>query len=244
MINEVKCLHTGASSTGIPTDTYLVHSCALICLLVARCTYNGVLVLDEVVQCTNPSPSLPPPSLPSPSPFSCLSLPLFSPVSKVCNRVLALDEVVQFTEQDEWAYHEMVAHVPLFSHPNPRSVSGVCAITLELLLLFYCTVASFLCFFFSPSLLLLPLSPVSFLILLTVCLLSFSLTSFSIRFPYSPHRNFCLSPSLPPYLLPPSSSLLPISQGAGGRRGRWRCAERGCETQDSRGNTHLWDWWG
>ena len=116
-----------------------------------------------------------------PHPF-LVSPSLFSPVSKVCNRVLALDEVVQFTEQDEWAYHEMVAHVPLFSHPNPRSVSGVCAITLELLLLFYCTVASFLCFF-SRSLLLLPLSPVSFLVLLTVCLLSFFLTSFSIRLP-------------------------------------------------------------
>ena len=62
-----------------------------------------------------------------------MSLPLFSPVSKVYDRVLVLDEVVQCTEQDEWAYHEMVAHIPLFSHPNPRSVSGVQAITLDLL---------------------------------------------------------------------------------------------------------------
>ena len=41
------------------------------------------------------------------------------------NRVLALDEVVQFTEKDEFCYHEMASHIPLFSHPNPRSVSGV-----------------------------------------------------------------------------------------------------------------------
>ena len=41
------------------------------------------------------------------------------------DRVLVLDEVVQCTEQDEWAYHEMVAHIPLFSHPNPKSVSGI-----------------------------------------------------------------------------------------------------------------------
>ena len=61
-----------------------------------------------------------------------MSLPLLSPVSKVYDRVLVLDEVVQCTEQDEWAYHEMVAHIPLFSHPNPRSVSGIQAITLEL----------------------------------------------------------------------------------------------------------------
>ena len=59
-----------------------------------------------------------------------MSLPLFSPVSKVYDRVLVLDEVVQCTEQDEWAYHEMVAHIPLFSHPNPKSVSGIQATTL------------------------------------------------------------------------------------------------------------------
>ena len=75
-------------------------------------------------------------SLPSSSlalhPF--LSLSLSSPVSKAYNRVLVLDEVVQCTEEDEWAYHEMVAHIPLFSHPNPRSVSGIHVTTLELLL--------------------------------------------------------------------------------------------------------------
>jgi spermidine synthase len=37
-------------------------------------------------------------------------------------RVMALDGVVQTTEKDEYVYHEMMAHVPLFSHPNPQHV--------------------------------------------------------------------------------------------------------------------------
>lgn len=37
-------------------------------------------------------------------------------------RVMALDGVIQTTQQDEFIYHEMLAHVPLFSHPNPKRV--------------------------------------------------------------------------------------------------------------------------
>ena len=37
-------------------------------------------------------------------------------------RLLALDGVIQTTERDEFVYHEMIAHVPLFSHPDPREV--------------------------------------------------------------------------------------------------------------------------
>lgn len=37
-------------------------------------------------------------------------------------RALILDGVVQTTEKDEFIYHEMMAHVPLFSHPNPKRV--------------------------------------------------------------------------------------------------------------------------
>ena len=37
-------------------------------------------------------------------------------------RVLALDGIVQLTEADEPVYHEMLAHVPLFTHDNPTSV--------------------------------------------------------------------------------------------------------------------------
>ncbi len=35
-------------------------------------------------------------------------------------KVLVLDDVVQTTMGDEFVYHEMMAHVPLFAHPNPR----------------------------------------------------------------------------------------------------------------------------
>lgn len=37
-------------------------------------------------------------------------------------RVLALDGVVQLTEADEAIYHEMMVHVPLLTHDNPKSV--------------------------------------------------------------------------------------------------------------------------
>ncbi len=37
-------------------------------------------------------------------------------------RLLALDGTVQLTEKDEFIYHEILTHVALFSHPNPRDV--------------------------------------------------------------------------------------------------------------------------
>ena len=37
-------------------------------------------------------------------------------------RVMTLDGVVQTTEADEFIYHEMMAHVPLFAHGNVRKV--------------------------------------------------------------------------------------------------------------------------
>ncbi len=37
-------------------------------------------------------------------------------------RVLTLDGVVQLTEADEYTYHEMMAHVPLFAHGNAKKV--------------------------------------------------------------------------------------------------------------------------
>lgn len=36
--------------------------------------------------------------------------------------MLVLDDMVMTTEKDEFVYHEMVAHVPLFTHPNPQKV--------------------------------------------------------------------------------------------------------------------------
>ncbi|MEW5933056.1 MAG: polyamine aminopropyltransferase [Bacillota bacterium] len=37
-------------------------------------------------------------------------------------RTLILDGAVQTTERDEFFYHEMITHVPMFSHPRPRRV--------------------------------------------------------------------------------------------------------------------------
>ncbi|WP_226581500.1 spermidine synthase [Halobacillus litoralis] len=36
--------------------------------------------------------------------------------------MLVLDDMVMTTEKDEFVYHEMVAHVPLFTHSNPKNV--------------------------------------------------------------------------------------------------------------------------
>lgn len=37
-------------------------------------------------------------------------------------RALILDGIVQITQADEFIYHEMIAHVPLFTHPDPQEV--------------------------------------------------------------------------------------------------------------------------
>lgn len=37
-------------------------------------------------------------------------------------RMLVLDGVIQTTEKDEWIYHEMLTHVSLLSHPDPKRV--------------------------------------------------------------------------------------------------------------------------
>jgi len=37
-------------------------------------------------------------------------------------RMLVLDGAVQTTEKDEFVYHEMITHVPLFAHPAPKRV--------------------------------------------------------------------------------------------------------------------------
>jgi spermidine synthase len=36
--------------------------------------------------------------------------------------VLVLDGAVQITQKDEFVYHEMITHVPLYTHPNPKNV--------------------------------------------------------------------------------------------------------------------------
>jgi len=37
-------------------------------------------------------------------------------------RLLALDDIIQTNIMDEFVYHEMMAHVPLFTHKNPEKV--------------------------------------------------------------------------------------------------------------------------
>lgn len=42
--------------------------------------------------------------------------------SSTYGTVLVLDGVIQVTERDEFSYQEMLAHLPMFSHPEPRNV--------------------------------------------------------------------------------------------------------------------------
>ena len=37
-------------------------------------------------------------------------------------KMLLNDDVIMITERDEFVYHDMIAHVPLFTHPNPKKV--------------------------------------------------------------------------------------------------------------------------
>lgn len=40
-------------------------------------------------------------------------------------RMLVLDGMVQTTEKDEYVYHEMITHVALYTHPNPRRAAVI-----------------------------------------------------------------------------------------------------------------------
>ena len=42
--------------------------------------------------------------------------------SKEYGMMLALDGVFQTSEREEFIYHEMMSHIPLFLHPNPERV--------------------------------------------------------------------------------------------------------------------------
>ncbi|XP_076451826.1 spermidine synthase-like [Babylonia areolata] len=42
--------------------------------------------------------------------------------SKTYGNVLVLDGVIQCTDRDEFSYQEMITHLPIFCHPNPRRV--------------------------------------------------------------------------------------------------------------------------
>lgn len=42
--------------------------------------------------------------------------------TKSHGRVMSLDKKIMLTERDEFVYHEMISHVPLFSHQSPKKV--------------------------------------------------------------------------------------------------------------------------
>jgi len=42
--------------------------------------------------------------------------------SKFWGKVLWLDDVLTVAEKDEFIYHEMIVHLPMFVHPNPKRV--------------------------------------------------------------------------------------------------------------------------
>ena len=46
---------------------------------------------------------------------------IFDTDSKL-GRVLTLDDLMMTTEGDEYHYHEMIAHIPMMQHPNPKTV--------------------------------------------------------------------------------------------------------------------------
>jgi len=37
-------------------------------------------------------------------------------------KMLCNDDLIMITEADEFIYHDMIAHIPLFTHPNPKKV--------------------------------------------------------------------------------------------------------------------------
>lgn len=42
--------------------------------------------------------------------------------TEVFGRMLVLDGIVQVTTKDEYVYHEMISHIPLFTYPHPKKV--------------------------------------------------------------------------------------------------------------------------
>ena len=57
--------------------------------------------------------------------------------STTYGNVLVLNGIIQCTERDEYAYQELITHLPIMSHPNPRNVlvigGGDCGVLRELI---------------------------------------------------------------------------------------------------------------
>lgn len=45
--------------------------------------------------------------------------------SRTYGNVLVLDGIIQCTERDEFSYQEMLTHLPMFAHPNPKRVRKI-----------------------------------------------------------------------------------------------------------------------
>lgn len=45
--------------------------------------------------------------------------------TKHWGNMLVLDGAIQCTEKDESAYQEMITHLPLYAHPNPKKVTMI-----------------------------------------------------------------------------------------------------------------------
>ena len=42
--------------------------------------------------------------------------------TELLGKMLLNDGLIMVTEKDEFVYHDMIAHVPMFTHPNPKKV--------------------------------------------------------------------------------------------------------------------------
>ncbi|KAK6018683.1 Spermine/spermidine synthase [Ostertagia ostertagi] len=47
----------------------------------------------------------------------------YQDVLRILWECLVLDGIIQATERDEFSYQEMLAHLPMFAHPNPKKGS-------------------------------------------------------------------------------------------------------------------------
>jgi len=47
---------------------------------------------------------------------------IFVAETREYGRIMALDGAIQVTDKDEFCYHEMMAHIPICAHPDPRRI--------------------------------------------------------------------------------------------------------------------------
>ena len=87
------------------------------CVHVCMCLCRAAFVQHTMTLQSTPTPSLTPSLTPS---FTHTHANTHN--RKAYGTALMLDGVIQITERDECGYQEMIAHLPLCSHPNPEKV--------------------------------------------------------------------------------------------------------------------------